>query len=188
METTALLIDRREFRAYLKVKDKFHILGTRASEGTLSRGTTQEEKNSITNKLAFKTAKAGTLSLPISTELDINDPTSKLLLINDLKKNINRQYEVLLVYEFLRVKGQPEQYITEKFNAIINIENMGGSGQANNIMSYNIGNAGDIMLGFVNASTSGQKYDAQADTYTSDAFTHKEDVEIEGDPEAAAAF
>lgn len=183
MATANTLFDRSMFRAYVKIKDKYYVIGERASEGTLAYGITQEEKNSITNKTAFKTAKAGSYSLPITTELDGKNNSSMKFVIETIKKNINKEYKILLVYEFLHVKSQAKQYIAENFNAIIPIETLGGSGQSPNSITFTIGNAGDIKLGYVDVSEEGSKYDAGTDTYKEDAFTEDADVEIEEDPE-----
>lgn len=183
MATANTLFDRSMFRAYVKIKDKYYVIGERASEGTLAYGVTQEEKNSITNKTSFKTAKAGSYSLPITTELDGKNKPSMKFVIETIKKNINKEYEILLVYEFLHVKSQKEQMIAEHFNAIIPIESLGGSGQSPNSITFTIGNAGDIKLGYVDVSEVGSKYDAATDTYKGDAFTEDADVEIDEDPE-----
>lgn len=183
MATANTLFDRSMFRAYVKIKGKYYVIGERASEGTLAYGVTQEEKNSITNKTSFKTAKAGSYSLPITTELDGKNKPSMKFVIETIKKNINKEYEILLVYEFLHVKSQAKQYIAEHFNAIIPIESLGGSGQSPNSITFTIGNAGDIKLGYVDVSEEGSKYDASTDTYTEDAFTEDANVEIEEDPE-----
>jgi hypothetical protein len=168
---------RESFRAYMQCKDeKYHIIGEGAGEGTLSFGTVTEVKPSITNKTSKNIAKKGAWTLPIATSIDLNDPVIVELLQETIKLNVSKEFDILIVWEFMHKEGDTNSEIltAHTFKAILPLTDLGGAGQAEMLTNFTISNANDVVSGFVDASDEGTKYDATTDTYSKDAFSADE--------------
>lgn len=169
-------LTREKYRAYIKVVDtvdgvdKFFIVGTKATGGTLAFGTTTETKTSITQKTSTNIAKKGAWSMPIATEIDLNDSVTKDLLIATVKQNINKLYDVLIVWEFITEHGVDTNVLAHAFKAIIPLTDLGGDGQATLATNFTISSSTDVEIGFVDTTENTGKYNAETDTYATDAF------------------
>lgn len=173
------LIERHlAVRVYLydDINKKYIYAGTTSAEATLASGVTTEEKNRIRYKNAVSIAKEGSVSYPISCEMEDTDPVAFEILTNTFFGDINKKYKVIFVFDFLKITEGKDKHPALQFEAIIPAENFGGTGQAIATLSYTIKNSGDIKRGIVDASAEGSKWDSATDTYTKDCFT--EDAEV----------
>lgn len=166
-------LTREKYRAYIKVTDttdgveKFFVVGTKATGGTLAFGTTTETKTSITQKSSTNVAKKGAWSMPIATELEISDAVTASLLTATVNQDINKLYDVLIVWEFITEHGVDTNVLAHNFKAVIPLTDLGGDGQATLLTNFTISSSSDVERGFVNTTT---MYDTEKDVYKADAF------------------
>lgn len=173
-------VKRNLFRAYLLIDKadgsgkEYHVIGKRSSEGTLAFGTTVEAKNIITNKKAINVATEGAWSLPIATDVDIDDDVYKALFSATEKGQIDKEWDVLIVWEFCHRQGKDKEILAHHFKALLPLTDIGGTGQATMTSNFTISNSGDIDRGFVNTDQTQKNtavYDPAKDIYKEAAFT-----------------
>jgi len=183
-------LTREKFRMYVNVTDttdgieKFFVIGEKSSSGTIAFNTSTETINDITQKTGTSIAKAGAWSMPVSmAQINLDDDVKKALLTATINLDFNREFDILVVWEFITKRDtdgtvMPDMYLAHSFKSILPLADIGGDGQSPLVANYTVNSTTDVKRGFIDISEASGKYNALTDTYTADAFTLDEDSKL----------